>query len=44
MTAYKGGKKLEFDTLCRVDMDIEVEYIANGGILQYVLRRMADQA
>jgi aconitate hydratase len=44
VTAYKGGKKLEFDTLCRVDMDIEVEYIANGGILQYVLRRMADQA
>ena len=42
VTAYKGGKKLEFDTICRVDIDAEVEYIANGGILQYVLRRMAE--
>jgi len=43
VTAYKDGKKLEFDTLCRVDVPAEVEYIANGGILQYVLRDMADQ-
>ncbi len=42
VTAYRGGKKLEFDTVCRVDMDVEMEYIANGGILQYVLRRMAE--
>ena len=40
VTAYRDGKKLEFDTLCRVDVPAEVEYIANGGILQYVLRRM----
>ncbi len=38
VTAYKNGKKLEFDTICRVDIDAEIEYIANGGILQYVLR------
>ncbi len=43
VTAYKGGKKLEFKTICRVDVPAEVEYIANGGILQYVLRRMAEQ-
>ncbi|MBE6527759.1 MAG: aconitate hydratase AcnA [Thermoplasmata archaeon] len=43
VTAYKDGKKLEFKTICRVDVPAEVEYIANGGILQYVLRRMADQ-
>jgi aconitate hydratase len=42
VTAYKNGKKLEFDTICRVDIDAEIEYIANGGILQYVLRRMAE--
>jgi aconitate hydratase len=43
VTAYRDGKKLEFDTLCRVDVPIEVEYIANGGILQYVLRNMLSQ-
>ena len=42
VTAYKNGKKLEFDTICRVDIDAEIEFIANGGILQYVLRRMAE--
>ena len=40
VTAYRDGKKLEFDTLSRVDVPIETEYIANGGILQYVLRNM----
>lgn len=40
VTAYRDGQKLEFDTLCRVDVPIEKEYIANGGILQYVLRKM----
>ncbi len=40
VTAYRDGHKLEFDTLCRVDVPIEKEYIANGGILQYVLRKM----
>lgn len=43
VTAYRDGRKLEFDTLCRVDVPIEVEYIANGGILQYVLRNMIEQ-
>lgn len=42
VTAYRDGQKLEFDTLCRVDVPAEIEYIANGGILQYVLRRMAE--
>ncbi|MDR3075210.1 MAG: aconitate hydratase AcnA, partial [Candidatus Methanoplasma sp.] len=40
VTAYRDGKKLEFDTVCRADVPIEIEYIANGGILQYVLRKM----
>lgn len=42
VTAYRDGQKLEFDTLCRVDVPAEVDYIANGGILQYVLRQMAE--
>jgi len=42
VTAYKDGRKLEFKTICRVDVPAEVEYIANGGILQYVLRRMSE--
>lgn len=41
VTAFRDGKKLEFDTICRADVPIEMDYIANGGILQYVLRNMA---
>ena len=40
VTAYRDGKKLEFDTVCRADVPAEVEYLANGGILQTVLRSM----
>ncbi|MDR2699099.1 MAG: aconitate hydratase AcnA [Candidatus Methanoplasma sp.] len=43
VTAYRDGKKLEFDTVCRADVPIEIEYIANGGILQYVLRDMISE-
>jgi aconitate hydratase len=35
------GTVTEFDTTARVDTPIEVEYLRNGGILHYVLRRMA---
>ena len=35
------GSKVEFDTIARVDTPIEVVYLRNGGILHYVLRRMA---
>ena len=35
------GSKVEFDTVARVDTPIEVVYLRNGGILHYVLRRMA---
>jgi aconitate hydratase len=34
------GAKVEFDTLCRVDTPVEVEYYRNGGILNTVLRKM----
>jgi aconitate hydratase len=35
------GITVHFDTIARVDTPIEVEYLRNGGILHYVLRRMA---
>jgi aconitate hydratase len=35
------GSVKEFPTLARVDTPIEVEYLRNGGILHFVLRRMA---
>jgi aconitate hydratase len=37
----RDGSKVEFHTVARVDTPIEVEYLRNGGILHYVLRRMA---
>ena len=35
------GTKLSFDTICRIDTPVEVDYYRNGGILQTVLRKMA---
>ena len=32
------GTETSFETLCRIDSAIEVEYYRHGGILQYVLR------
>jgi len=29
-----------FETICRLDTEVEVEYFKNGGILQYVLRKL----
>ncbi|MFP4072907.1 MAG: aconitate hydratase AcnA [Actinomycetota bacterium] len=44
VTATKeDGTTVEFDTIARVDTPIEVEYLRNGGILHYVLRRMASE-
>jgi aconitate hydratase len=36
------GKVTEFDVKCRIDTPVEVDYYRNGGILHYVLRRMAE--
>jgi aconitate hydratase len=38
----EGGK--EFVTKCRLDTDVEVQYFKNGGILLYVLRKLATQS
>jgi aconitate hydratase len=34
------GEKIEFETLLRIDTPIEIEYLKNGGVLQYLLRQM----
>ncbi|WP_130865365.1 aconitate hydratase AcnA [Acidipropionibacterium timonense] len=41
VTATKNGTSIEFDAVVRIDTPGEREYYLNGGILQYVLRRMA---
>jgi aconitate hydratase len=42
VTAVAGdGSVKQFETIARVDTPIEVEYLRNGGILHFVLRRMA---
>jgi aconitate hydratase len=35
------GSKFSFTALCRIDTANEVEYFNNGGILHYVLRKLA---
>jgi len=37
----EDGSNIEFSTTFRADTPVEVEYLANGGILHTVLRRMA---
>jgi aconitate hydratase len=36
----KDGSVVEFDTLCRLDTPVEIDYFKNGGILDFVLRRL----
>jgi len=38
---YADGTKKVIDLLCRIDTQDELDYYANGGILQYVLRHLA---
>jgi aconitate hydratase len=37
---YDTGDIKKIKTLCRIDTKNELEYYKNGGILQYVLRKM----
>ena len=42
VTARKpDGTTSEFDTTCRVDTPVEVEYYRHGGMLPFVLRHLA---
>ena len=45
VTARKSdGSVIAFDTVCRLDTPIDVEYYRNGGILHYVLREFLDRS
>ena len=45
VTARKSdGTVIAFDTVCRLDTPIDVEYYRNGGILHYVLREFLDRS
>jgi aconitate hydratase len=35
------GSQFTFTALCRIDTANEIEYFMNGGILHYVLRKLA---
>ncbi len=38
---YSDGESREIKLKCRIDTDMEIEYIENGGVLHYVLRNLA---
>lgn len=42
--AYTDGKTREIELKCRIDTEIEVEYIKHGGVLHYVLRNLMRDA
>ncbi len=45
VTATKpDGTAVTFNTTCRIDTPVEVEYYRNGGILQTVLRKLMKEA
>ncbi|MDJ0858026.1 MAG: aconitate hydratase AcnA [Dinoroseobacter sp.] len=39
--AYANGTVKEIELKCRIDTEVEIEYIENGGVLHYVLRNLA---
>ena len=41
---YPDGSTKEIDLLCRIDTEVEIEYVENGGVLHYVLRSLAKAA
>ena len=38
---YADGSSKEIQLKCRIDTEVEIEYIENGGVLHYVLRNLA---
>jgi aconitate hydratase len=36
----ENGSEISFETIARLDTEIEVEYFENGGVLPYVLRKL----
>jgi aconitate hydratase len=45
VTAVKpDGRTIEFRVTARVDAEIELDYLLNGGILPYVLRKITEES
>jgi aconitate hydratase len=38
---YGDGLEKNLILKCRIDTEVEIEYIQNGGVLHYVLRNLA---
>ncbi len=38
---YPNGDVKEISLKCRIDTEVEIEYVENGGVLHYVLRNLA---
>ena len=38
---YADGSEKTITLKCRIDTEVEIEYVENGGVLQYVLRNLA---
>jgi len=38
---YGDGSTKEIQIKCRIDTEVEIEYVENGGVLHYVLRNLA---
>ncbi len=41
---YPDGTSKEITLKCRIDTEVEIEYVENGGVLHYVLRNLAATA
>jgi len=39
---YGDGRVRDVTLKCRIDTEVEIEYVQNGGVLQYVLRDLVD--
>ncbi len=39
--AFEDGRTEELALRCRIDTEVEIEYVENGGVLHYVLRNLA---
>ena len=44
IAVHPDGRRIEFDTRCRVDTPVEVTYFENGGVLHTVLRRLLNES
>jgi aconitate hydratase len=42
--AYEDGATREVTLMCRIDTEVELDYVENGGVLHYVLRQLAKAA